>query len=72
MKTQTLGKRELNLLTDGIQMPKNQVSKEELKVRVLKLKNDVYNESKDVWQGEKDLAHKYLNKVLDILEEYRL
>lgn len=53
-------------------MPKNQVSKEELKVRVLKLKNDVYNESKDVWQGEKDLANKYLNKVLDILEEYRM
>lgn len=53
-------------------MPKNQVSKEELKVRVLKLKDQVYNESRDVWQGEKDLAHKYLNKVLDILEEYRM
>ena len=53
-------------------MPKNQVSKEELKVRVIKLKNDVYNESTDVWQGEKDLANKYLNKVLDILEEYRM
>ena len=72
MKTQTLGKRDLNLLKDGIQMPKNQVNKEELKVRVLKLKDQVYNESKDVWQGEKDLANKYLNKVLDILEEYRL
>lgn len=71
MTTQTLGKRDLNLLRDGIQMPKNQVSKEELKVRVLKLKNDVYNESSDVWQGEKDLANKYLNRVLDILEEYR-
>ena len=71
MTTQTLGKRELNLLTDGHPMPKNQVSKEELKVRVLKLKDQVYNESRDVWQGEKDLAHKYLNKVLDILEEYR-
>lgn len=72
MKTRTLGKRDLNLLKDGIQMPKNQVSKEELKVRVLKLKDQVYNESRDVWQGEKDLAHKYLNKVLDILEEYRM
>lgn len=72
MKTQTLGKRDLNLLKDGIQMPKNQVSKEELKVRVLKLKDQVYNESKDVWQGEKDLANKYLNRVLDILEEYRM
>ena len=72
MKTQTLGKRDLNLLKDGIQMPKNQVSKEELKVRVLKLKDQVYNESSDVWQGEKDLANKYLNRVLDILEEYRM
>ena len=72
MKTQTLGKRDLNLLKDGIQMPKNQVNKEELKVRVLKLKDQVYNESKDVWQGEKDLANKYLNRVLDILEEYRM
>ena len=52
-------------------MPKNQVKKEELKNRVLKLKNEVYNEPREVWQGEKDLAHKYLNKVLDILEEYR-
>ena len=66
------GKKDQNLLKDGIQMPKNQVSKEELKVRVLKLKNDVYNESSDVWQGEKNLANKYLNKVLDILEEYRM
>ena len=66
------GKKDQNVLTIGIQMPKNQVNKEELKVRVLKLKNDVYNESSDVWQGEKDLANKYLNKVLDILEEYRM
>lgn len=68
----TPGKKDQNVLTIGIQMPKNQVNKEELKVRVLKLKNDVYNESSDVWQGEKDLANKYLNKVLDILEEYRM
>tara|TARA_R100000231_G_scaffold20683_1_gene20200 strand:+ start:480 stop:641 length:162 start_codon:yes stop_codon:yes gene_type:complete len=52
-------------------MPKNQVKKDELINRVMKLKNDVYNESREVWQGEKDLAHKYLNRVLDILEEYR-
>jgi len=68
----TPGRRDPSLLTIGIQMPKNQVNKEELKVRVLKLKNDVYNESSDVWQGEKDLTNKYLNKVLDILEEYRM
>jgi len=52
-------------------MSKNQVKKEELKVKVLKLKDEVYNEPKTVWQKEKDLAHKYLNKMLDILEEYR-
>jgi len=50
----------------------NYLMKEELKVKVLKLKNDIYNEPNTVWQGEKDLAHKYLNKVLDILEEYKL
>tara|TARA_R100001510_G_C7575774_1_gene150557 strand:+ start:429 stop:590 length:162 start_codon:yes stop_codon:yes gene_type:complete len=52
-------------------MPRNQVTKEELKVRVLKLKNQVDNESSTVWQGEKDLAHKYLNMVLFVLDEYR-
>lgn len=52
-------------------MSKNQVKKEELKVKVLKLKDEVYNEPKTVWQKEKDLVHKYLNKMLDILEEYR-
>ena len=51
--------------------PKNQVSKEELKVRVLKLKNDVYNESSDVYRERRTLLNKYLNRVLDILEEYR-
>jgi len=71
MKTLTLGKRDQYLLVTGILMSKNQVKKEELKVKVLKLKDEVYNEPKTVWQKEKDLAHKYLNKVLDILEEYR-
>ncbi len=71
MKKQTLGKRDLNLLKSVILMSKNQVKKEELKVKVLKLKDEVYNEPATVWQKEKDLAHKYLNKMLDILEEYR-
>ena len=71
MKKLTLGKRDQNLLVTGILMSKNQVKKEELKVKVLKLKDEVYNEPATVWQKEKDLAHKYLNKMLDILEEYR-
>ena len=53
-------------------MAKNQLTKEEFKVRVLKLKHQVDNEGPEVWQGEKDLVHKYLNKVLDALDEYRL
>jgi|TARA_B100000900_G_scaffold400122_1_gene403419 hypothetical protein len=53
-------------------MPKNQLNKEELKVRVLKLKSQVDNEPSTVWQGEKDLAHKYLNEVLFVLDEYRM
>ena len=52
-------------------MPKNQLEKEELKVRVMKLKHQVDMEGADVWQGERGLAHKYLNKVLDIIDEYR-
>jgi len=52
-------------------MPSNEVKKDELKVRVLKLKRQVDQEPSTVWKGERELAHKYLNKVLDILDEYR-
>lgn len=52
-------------------MPKNQIEKEELKVRVMKLKHQVDMEGANVWKGERELAHKYLNKVLDIINEYR-
>ena len=51
-------------------MPKNSLFKEELKVRVLKLKNRLYND--DQWYSDpKALAHKYLSEVLDIIDEYR-
>ena len=52
-------------------MAKPYLTKDEFKVRVLKLKRQVDQEPSTVWQGEKDLAHKYLNKVLDALDEYR-
>ena len=52
-------------------MPKNQLNKDELICHVLKLKHEVDVESKIVWQKEKDLAHKYLNRVLDRIQEYR-
>jgi len=50
-------------------MPKNQISKDELKVRILKLKNKLHHESPG-WDP-KGLANKYLNEVLDIIDEYR-
>ena len=52
-------------------MPRNKLEKEEFKIKVLKLKNQIENEGADVWQGDKNLANKYLNKVLDLLDEYR-
>ena len=52
-------------------MSKNSVSKEELKVRVLKLKNQLYIEHVRHDMDMKGLAHKYLNAVLDVLDEYR-
>jgi hypothetical protein len=52
-------------------MSKNKISKEELKVRVLKLKSQLYHEHIRPEMDMKGLAHKYLNEVLDILDEYR-
>ena len=48
---------------------KNQLTKDELKVRVLKLKNEIYQDGYS--DGISHLAHKYLDKVLDIIDEYR-
>ena len=50
-------------------MPKNQLTKDELKVRVLKLKDRLYKDQPG-WDS-KGLANKYLNEVLDIIDEYR-
>jgi len=50
-------------------MPRNQVTKEEMKCHVLKLKYEVDHDT--AYPGEKDIAHKYLNKVLDKLDEFR-
>ena len=49
-------------------MSKNQITKEEIKVQVEKLKTELYNEK--TYDG-KELAHKYLNRVLDKISEYR-
>ena len=50
-------------------MPRGQLTKEELKVHILKLKSQI--DSDKGYPGEKAIAHKYLNMVLDKIEEYR-
>ena len=50
-------------------MPRGQLTKEELKVHILKLKSQI--DSDEGYPGEKAIAHKYLNKVLDKINEYR-
>ncbi len=52
-------------------MPKNQLTKDELKVRVLKLKDKLHKEHVRPEMDMKGLANKYLNEVLDIVNEYR-
>ena len=49
----------------------NKITKEELKVRVLKLKHQLHTEHVRHDMDMKGLAHKYLNEVLDIIDEYR-
>jgi len=53
-------------------MPRNQLSKDEIKFRVLKLKQKLYEDQvNQIITNPKVLAHKYLNEVLDIIDEYR-
>ena len=52
-------------------MPRNQITKDEIKVRILKLKDNLYTEQIGHNMDMKDLAHKYLNEVIDIIDEYR-
>lgn len=51
-------------------MSKNQLTKDEFKVRVLKLKATLQHDPR-WYSNQKDLANKYLNEVLDMIDEYR-
>lgn len=51
-------------------MPRNRLTKDEIKVKVLELKKELYNEHITWTSDPKALAHKYLNKVLDKISEY--
>ena len=49
-------------------MPRSQITKDIIKIEILKLKRDL---DKEIWTSDsKALAHKYLNKLLDKIEEY--
>jgi len=50
-------------------MPRGNISKDEIKCYILKLKHQV--DSDEGYPGEKAIAHKYLNMVLHKVEEYR-
>jgi hypothetical protein len=62
-------------------MPKNQVSVEELRCRIMKLKNTAYSDRvpitegsdmmRSLYPGEQELIQRHLNQVLDMLQEYR-
>ena len=48
-------------------MPRNQLTKDEIKCEVLKVKRDLHNHHP---YEDKRLADDYLNKVLDKIDEY--
>jgi hypothetical protein len=50
-------------------MPRNRIEKHELTARIHKLKHQLYEEP--YLNTHKELAHKYLNAVNRIIEEYR-
>lgn len=52
-------------------MSRNSVTKVDLVPFLHKLKHQLYAEEHNYGPNERDLAHRYLNKVLDKLEEYR-
>jgi hypothetical protein len=53
-------------------MPRNQITVAELKTKVEKIKNELYWEEHKYGEEARGLAHKYVNMVLDAIDEYRL
>jgi len=51
-------------------MPRGQINKDEMKCFILKCKHEL--DSERYSSGVTFLAHKYLNKVLDKIDEYRV
>ena len=51
-------------------MPRNHITKDEIKVLILKQKHKLQNEP-NYTSDPKAVAHKHLNELLDRLEEFR-
>ena len=51
-------------------MPRGQLTKDEMKYQVLKLKQRLQHEQNGYTSDPKALADQYLNMVLDKIEEY--
>jgi hypothetical protein len=52
-------------------MPRGQLTKDIIKCEILKIKRDLYNENIQWTSDPRGLIDKYLNKVLDKVNEYR-
>lgn len=53
-------------------MPRGQLTLQEMKRILLMYKKELHEEYVEHSSDPKELAHKYLNKVLDKIEEYRV
>ena len=53
-------------------MPGGQLTKDSIKCDILKIKNELYYENVSWTSDPKGIAHKYLNKILDKIDEYRV
>lgn len=51
-------------------MPRGQLTKQEIKNYTLLCKHELWEENASYTSDPKALAHKYLNKILDKIEEY--
>lgn len=52
-------------------MPRNNLTKDEIRCQVLKIKNQLDQENINFTSDPKGLVHKYLDLVLSKIEEYR-
>ena len=52
-------------------MPRNQLTKNQIKIDILKIKQDLYKEHIRHDMDMKGLANSYIDRILNKIEEYR-